>query len=146
MATVYLARDLRQERDVAIKVLRSDLTSELSTDRFGPEIKLAARINHPHILPLFDSGERDDIVYFVMPRVEDESLRERLGKTKQLPLDDVLSPDRPMVGRARILERDEQRGSGVRRRAQRPAFQGGGCTCGNSQPIVATVATRREHC
>jgi serine/threonine-protein kinase len=90
MATVYLAHDLRHDRQVALKVLRSDVASELSAERFGREIRLAARLNHPNILPLFDSGEADGFLYFVMPLVEGESLRDRLNKTRQLAIDEVI--------------------------------------------------------
>src|SRR5690348_1512364 len=75
MATVYLAEDARHGRDVAVKVLHPDLSSALGADRFLREIRLAARLNHPHILPLFDSGEADGFLYYVMPFIEGESLR-----------------------------------------------------------------------
>ena len=78
MATVYLARTAKHDRLVALKVLHPDLAASLGPDRFLREIKLAARLNHPHILPLFDSGEADGFLYYVMPYVEGESLRERL--------------------------------------------------------------------
>ena len=67
MATVYLAHDVRHDRDVAIKVLTAELAESLGRRRFVREIKLAARLNHPHILPLYDSGEADGFLYFVMP-------------------------------------------------------------------------------
>jgi len=75
MATVFLAQDTKHERVVALKVLHPDLAASLGPDRFLREIKLAARLNHPHILPLFDSGEADGLLYYVMPYVEGESLR-----------------------------------------------------------------------
>ena len=78
MATVYLADDLRHDRKVAVKVLHSELSSSLGPDRFLREIKLAARLNHPHIVPLYDSGEAQGYLYYVMPLVEGESLRDRL--------------------------------------------------------------------
>src|SRR5512133_4364937 len=84
MATVFLAQDTKHERVVAIKVLHPDLAASLGTDRFLREIKLAARLNHPHILPLFDSGEADGFLYYVMPYVEGETLRERLDRDRQL--------------------------------------------------------------
>ncbi len=86
MATVYLARDLKHERDVAIKVMKADLNATVGADRFLREIQLAARLSHPHILPLFDSGEADGELYYVMPRVEGRSLRDRLNDAKQLPV------------------------------------------------------------
>src|SRR5678809_619450 len=77
MATVYLARDLRHDRDVAIKVLHPDLAAALGADRFLAEIKTTAKLQHPHILPLLDSGEADGLLFYVMPFVAGESLRDR---------------------------------------------------------------------
>ncbi len=90
MATVYLARDLKHERQVAVKVLRPELAAALGPERFLREIKIAANLNHPHILPLHDSGEADGFLFYVMPYVEGESLRDRLNREKQLPIDDAL--------------------------------------------------------
>jgi serine/threonine protein kinase/Tfp pilus assembly protein PilF len=90
MATVYLAQDRRHDRVVALKVLHPDLAASLGPERFLREIKLAARLNHPHILPLFDSGEADAFLYYVMPYVEGESLREKLDREKQLPIDEAV--------------------------------------------------------
>ncbi|MGK2961820.1 MAG: protein kinase domain-containing protein [Gemmatimonadaceae bacterium] len=90
MATVYLAQDCKHDRVVALKVLHPDLAASLGPERFLREIKLAARLNHPHILPLFDSGEADAFLYYVMPYVEGESLRERLEREKQLPVDEAV--------------------------------------------------------
>jgi serine/threonine-protein kinase len=90
MATVYLAEDLKHRRPVALKVLSPDLASALGTDRFLREIDIAARLTHPHILPLHDSGEADGLLYYVMPCVEGESLRGRLIRERQLPLEDAL--------------------------------------------------------
>lgn len=90
MATVYLARDLKHERRVAVKVLRPELAASIGVDRFLREIKIAANLNHPHILPLHDSGEADDSLFYVMPYVEGESLRDRLNREKQLPVDEAL--------------------------------------------------------
>jgi serine/threonine protein kinase/tetratricopeptide (TPR) repeat protein len=89
MATVYLAQDLRHGRQVAVKVLRPELASGIGADRFVREIRLAARLTHPHILPLFDSGEAGGFLYFVMPVVEGESLRDRIRKARQLPVDEA---------------------------------------------------------
>ena len=86
MATVYLAHDIRHDRDVAVKVLRPDVAQSLGRDRFAREIRLAARLSHPHILPLFDSGEADGQLYYVMPNVEGQSLRDRLDAVGQLPI------------------------------------------------------------
>ena len=90
MATVYLAQDCRHDRVVALKVLHPDLAASLGPERFLREIKLAARLNHPHILPLFDRGEAESFLYYVMPYVEGESLRERLEREKQLPVDEAV--------------------------------------------------------
>jgi serine/threonine protein kinase/tetratricopeptide (TPR) repeat protein len=90
MAIVYLARDLRHDRDVALKVLRPDIGSEVGAERFLREIKLAARLAHPHILPLYDSGEAGGLLFYVMPNMEGNSLRERLDRERQLPLPDAL--------------------------------------------------------
>jgi eukaryotic-like serine/threonine-protein kinase len=90
MATVYLARDRKHHRQVAIKVLKPELAAALGPQRFLREIEIAARLNHPHILALHDSGDADGFLYFVMPYVEGESLRQRLVREKQLPLEDAL--------------------------------------------------------
>jgi tRNA A-37 threonylcarbamoyl transferase component Bud32 len=90
MATVYLAEDLRHDRRVALKVLRPELAAVIGAERFLAEIKLTANLQHPHILPLFDSGEADSFLYYVMPFVMGESLRERLNREKQLPVDDAV--------------------------------------------------------
>jgi len=90
MATVYLAIDLRHERRVALKVLHPELSSALGPDRFLREIKLAARLNHPHIVPLFDSGEAAGHLYYVMPVVEGETLRDRLLREGQIPVAESL--------------------------------------------------------
>jgi Tol biopolymer transport system component len=90
MATVYLAHDLRQERLVALKVIHPELTATLGPERFLREIKLTANLRHPHILPLFDSGEAAGQLWYTMPYVEGESLRQRLLREKRLPLNQVL--------------------------------------------------------
>src|SRR5690349_25086553 len=90
MAIVYLARDLRHDRMVALKVLRPELSAIIGGDRFLAEIRTTANLQHPHILPLHDSGEADGIVYYVMPFVEGESLRDRLRREKHLPVDDAV--------------------------------------------------------
>ena len=86
MATVYLAHDLKHDRDVAIKVLRHDVSAALGPERFLAEITTTAHLQHPHILGLLDSGEAAGFLYYVMPFVEGESLRQRLTREKQLPL------------------------------------------------------------
>jgi serine/threonine-protein kinase len=90
MATVYLAHDLKHERLVAVKVLRPELAAVLGAERFLREIKIAANLSHPHILPLHDSGQADGFLYYVMPYIEGESLRRKLEREKQLPIDEAL--------------------------------------------------------
>ena len=90
MAIVFLAEDRKHHRQVAVKVLRAELAGALGPERFLREIETVARLHHPHILPLYDSGEADGFLYYVMPLVEGESLRDRLRREKQLPLDDAL--------------------------------------------------------
>ena len=90
MATVYLAEDLKHQRKVAIKVLRPELAASLGPERFLREISITARFDHPNILPLLDSGEAAGVLYYIMPFVEGESLRDRLTRQKQLPLDEAL--------------------------------------------------------
>ncbi len=90
MATVYLARDLKHDRDVAIKVLKPELAAVLGGERFLSEIKTTARLQHPHILPLLDSGDAGGLLYYVMPYVAGETLRTRLERERQLPIDDAL--------------------------------------------------------
>ena len=90
MATVYLARDVRHDREVAIKVLDPDIAASIGGDRFEREIRLAAKLQHPHILGLYDSGSADGLLFYVMPFVKGESLRDRLDREGQLPIDDAL--------------------------------------------------------
>ncbi len=90
MATVYLAQDLKHGRQVAIKVLRPDLATALGPDRFVREIEIAANLTHPHILPLFDSGTADGFVYYVMPFVDGESLRDRLRREGRLSIEEAI--------------------------------------------------------
>src|SRR5687768_11178812 len=112
MATVYLAQDRKHERVVALKVLHPDLAASLGPDRFLREIKLAARLNHPHILPLFDSGDADGFLYYVMPYVEGESLREKLDRDQQLTIDEAVHHGRAIASaldyahRQNIVHRD----------------------------------------
>src|SRR6266545_1691638 len=86
MATVYLAHDVRHDRKVALKVLRPELAAVIGAERFFIEIKTTANLQHPHILPLFDSGAADSFLFYVMPFIEGESLRDRLNREKQLPI------------------------------------------------------------
>jgi len=97
MATVYLAHDLKHERQVAVKVLRPELAAALGSERFLREIRITANLNHPHILPLHDSAEADGFLYYVMPYIEGETLRSRLNREGQLPLDDALQVTREVA-------------------------------------------------
>jgi tetratricopeptide (TPR) repeat protein/tRNA A-37 threonylcarbamoyl transferase component Bud32 len=97
MATVYLAQDLKHRRQVAVKVLRPELAAAIGPERFLREIDVAAALQHPHILPLYDSGEADGLLYYVMPYVEGESLRDRLMREKQLPVEDALQVAREVA-------------------------------------------------
>jgi serine/threonine protein kinase/Flp pilus assembly protein TadD len=112
MATVYLAQDCKHERLVALKVLHPELAASLGPDRFLREIKTAARLNHPHILPLHDSGEIEGFLYYVMPYVEGESLRERLDREEFLPVEEVVGLTRGIASaldyahRHNIVHRD----------------------------------------
>ncbi len=90
MATVYLAHDIKHDRNVAVKVLRPELAAALGADRFLNEIRVTANLQHPHILPLFDSGEANSFVYYVMPFVEGETLRDRMDRVGKLPIDAAL--------------------------------------------------------
>jgi serine/threonine-protein kinase len=90
MAAVYLAKDLRHNRNVALKVLKPELAAVVGAERFLTEIETTARLQHPNILPLFDSGEADGFLFYVMPYVEGESLAERLEREKQLPVDEAV--------------------------------------------------------
>ena len=90
MATVYLARDLKHDREVALKVLRADLSAVIGTERFLAEVRIAAKLDHPHILTLIDSGSSDGILYYVLPYVRGESLKAKLDREKQLGVEDAL--------------------------------------------------------
>ncbi|MGI9044683.1 MAG: protein kinase domain-containing protein, partial [Gemmatimonadaceae bacterium] len=112
MATVFLAQDVKHDRVVALKVLHPDLAASLGPERFLREIKLAARLNHPHILPLFDSGDASGLLYYVMPYVEGESLRERLDRETQLPIEEAVHHGRAIASaldyahRQNVVHRD----------------------------------------
>jgi serine/threonine-protein kinase len=112
MAAVYLARDLRHERLVALKVVRPELAASLGSERFLHEIRMAAGLQHPHILPVFDSGDAAGQLWYTMPYVEGETLRDRLDREKQLPLDDSLRIAAQVLGALdylhshRVIHRD----------------------------------------
>ena len=90
MAVVYLAHDRKHGRDVALKVLKPELGAVLGADRFLAEIRVTAHLQHPNLLPLFDSGEAAGLLYYVMPYIEGETLRGRLAREQQLPLDETI--------------------------------------------------------
>ncbi|HLA90677.1 MAG TPA: serine/threonine-protein kinase, partial [Gemmatimonadaceae bacterium] len=128
MATVYLARDVRHDRRVALKLLNPELGAVLGVERFLAEIKVTANLQHPNLLPLFDSGEAGGLLFYVMPFVEGESLRVRLEREKQLPIDEAI---RIAVAVANAL--DYAHGHGVIHRDLKPEnilLQAG-------QPVVA---------
>ena len=112
MAIVFLARDLRHDRRVALKVLRPEISVEVGAERFLREIKMAAGLTHPHILPVYDSGEAGGLLFYVMPNMEGRSLRERLDAERQLPLDEALRVTREVASaldyahRQRVVHRD----------------------------------------
>ncbi len=107
MATVFLAEDLKHHRKVALKVLRPELAAVVGAERFLAEIRTTAKLQHPHILPLYDSGEADSFLFFAMPYVDGEALRDRLEKEKQLPIADAL---RIAKGVASALDYAHRRG------------------------------------
>src|SRR5690348_11528883 len=107
MATVYLARDLKHNRHVALKLLNPELGAVLGVERFLSEIQVTANLQHPNLLPLFDSGESDGLLFYVMPFVDGESLRSRLDREKQLPIDEAV---RIAVALAGALEYAHQNG------------------------------------
>jgi serine/threonine-protein kinase len=112
MAKVFLAHDLKYDRAVAVKVLRPDLAAEVGATRFLREIQIAARLHHPHILPLYDSDQVDGLVYYVMPYIEGETLRDRLARERQLPIGDALQIAREVADAlnyahgAKVIHRD----------------------------------------
>jgi serine/threonine-protein kinase len=112
MATVYLARDVRHNRKVALKVLNPELGAVLGVERFLAEIEVTANLQHPNLLPLFDSGEADGMLFYVMPFIEGESLRKRLDREKQLPVDEAVRITTAIAGaldyahRHKVIHRD----------------------------------------
>src|SRR3954469_17181052 len=110
MATVYLARDLRHNRNVALKVLDPELGAVLGAERFLSEIRVTANLQHPNLLPLFDSGDAGGLLFYVMPYVEGESLRHRINREKQLPVDEAI---RIATAIANALEYAHEHGSSI---------------------------------
>jgi serine/threonine-protein kinase len=98
MALVYLARDVKHDRQVAVKVLRPDLAASIGAERFLREISITAKLQHPHILPLYDSGEAEGLLYYVMPFVEGESLADLVERERQLSIDEAIRITREVAG------------------------------------------------
>ena len=115
MATVYLADDLKHRRQVAVKVLRPELAAAIGPDRFLREIEIAAKLNHPHILALYDSGRADEFLFYVMPYVKGQSLRHRLHREKPLPIEEAIA-----VTRDAALALDHAHAQGVIHRDVKP--------------------------
>ncbi len=107
MATVYLAHDVKHERKVALKVLRPELAAVIGAERFLAEIKVTANLQHPHILPLHDSGEADSFLYYVMPYVEGETLRDKILREKQLAVDEAVEIARSVAAALDYAHRHE---------------------------------------
>ncbi|HKK93188.1 MAG TPA: serine/threonine-protein kinase, partial [Longimicrobiales bacterium] len=97
MATVYLATDLKHDREVALKVLKEDLAAVLGEERFLDEIRTTAKLQHPNILPLFDSGAAEGFLFYAMPHVKGETLREKLKREVQLPVEEAVDLARKMA-------------------------------------------------
>jgi len=122
MATVYLATDVKHRREVAVKVLKPDLAASLGADRFLREIEIAAKLNHPHILPLLDSADLDGTLLYVMPYVAGESLRQLMNREGPLPLDRVMAITAEVAGaltyahRQGVVHRDVKPENILRRR------------------------------
>ncbi len=128
MATVYLAHDVRHDRAVALKVLKPELAAVMGAERFLSEIRTTANLQHPHILPLYDSGEADSFLFYVMPYVEGETLRERLAREKQLSVEETLRLAKAVGGALDFAHR-----KGVVHRDIKPA----NILLQDGQPLVA---------
>jgi serine/threonine-protein kinase len=134
MAVVHLARDVRHDRRVAIKVVRQELAAAVGAERFLEEIRVTASLQHPHVLPLFDSGSADDMLWYVMPFAEGETLRSRLEREGRMPVDVALRLAREM---ADALEYAHARGGTVAREER------AGDGAGDAPPRRGTVSRRR---
>jgi eukaryotic-like serine/threonine-protein kinase len=140
-ATVYLARDPKHDRRVALKVLKPDLAAAVGADRFLREIRLLARLQHPHILPLFDSGEANGTLYLVTPYIEGESLHARLARDGPLPMSEALRIARDLLGALAYAH-----ANGVVHRDIKPEnvlLVGGAAAGGRVQPILADFGIAR---
>ena len=129
MATVYLAEDLKHQRQVAIKVLKPELAAVLGADRFVQEITTTAQLQHPHILPLFDSGTADGFLFYVMPYVEGETLRDKLNRETQLGVEEAVRITREVADALDYAHRHGRdppgHQAGEHPAARRPADGGG---------------------
>ena len=121
MATVYLAMDPRHNRKVAVKVLNPELAANLGAKRFLKEIEIAAQLTHPRVVPLYDSGEADGLLYYVMPYVEGETVRDRLRRERQLPVEDAIEITAQVAARARLRARAGDRAPGHQAGERLPA-------------------------
>jgi eukaryotic-like serine/threonine-protein kinase len=141
-ATVFLARDRKHGREVALKVLRPELAAAVGAERFAREIRLLARLQHPHILPLYDSGQAGGALYYVMPRIEGESLRDRLAREARLPVADALGIARDVTEALAYAH-----GRGVVHRDIKPEnillIAGGPTAVGAAHAIVADFGVAR---
>ena len=129
MATVYLAQDVKHDRKVALKVLRPELAAVIGADRFLQEIKVTANLQHPHILPLHDSGEADTFLYYVMPYIEGDTLRDKLDRERQLAIEDAIEITRSIasaLGLRASAGRDPSRHQAREHSVARRAGDGGG--------------------
>ena len=145
MATVYLADYLKHERKVALKVLKPELAAVLGAERFLAEIKTTANLQHPHILPLHDSGEADGFLFYVMPYIEGESLRDKLERVKQLPVDEAVRIATDVAEASRGNARGNKRGHWARPHAGTAAtFRGvGGVFCTTAGSLLAPSKTAK---
>jgi hypothetical protein len=144
MASVYLAEDVKHERKVAVKILRPELAAVLGGERFLAEIKTTANLQHPHILPLFDSGEADGFLYYVMPYIEGESLRERLDREQQLGVEEAVRIAREVADaldyahRSDVIHRDIKPANILLHDGQNPGFWPTGLAWGDDGFIYAS--------
>jgi len=136
MATVYLARDVKHDRPVALKLLRPELAAVLGAERFLREIRFTAQLQHPHILTLIDSGGADGFLYYVMPYVEGESLRQRLEREGQLPLEEALRITRAIASALHFAH-----GRGVIHRDIKPE----NIMLHQGEPMVADFGIASDH-
>jgi len=142
MATVYLADDLRHQRRVAVKVLKPELAAVVGAERFLAEITTTANLQHPHILPLHDSGEADGFLYYVMPYVEGETLRDRLERERQLPVDEAVRDRVPIRSRRPDRRMDRTRPGWRRHPGHGRRDRGAGASLATRWPGVGLLPGR----